>query len=279
VSTVGFIGVGDMGGGIASRIIDAGFPTVLWARRAEALAEFTAGNVDIAKTPEELAAAVDLVGVCVWSDDDVREVVAGERGVLSGARPGTIVVVHSTVAPSTCHELAARAAARDVVVLDAPVTGGRDIALAGALTVAVGGDEHAFARCRPVFDTFATTVIRLGDVGAGQVAKLLNNALFAANMALADDALTVGDALGVDPVQLEEFLRHGSGRSYALDIVARCRTSDAIRQAALPALEKDVQRLEHAAGTPPAGDLLHDGATEAVRRLHDPPAGWHDHDV
>ncbi len=159
-------------------------------------------------------------------------------------------------------------------MLDAPVSGGRNVALAGALTLAVGGDEGALARCRPVFDTFASTIVWLGDVGAGQVAKLLNNALFAANMTLADDALTVGAALGIEADQLEAFLRAGSGRSFGLDIVSRCRTSDATRRGAAPALAKDVQRLQRESEALAAGSRLRDAAAEAIHRLHDPPAGW-----
>ena len=99
-----------------------------------------------------------------------------------------------------------------------------------SLTLAVGGDADALARCRPVFDAFAGEVVHLGDVGAGQVAKLLNNTLFAANLAVADDALTLGAALGVDAGALAQFLTAGSGRSYGLDIAQMCRASEPARQ-------------------------------------------------
>ena len=226
---VGFIGVGTMGGAMVSRIVDAGFPTVLWARTGRGARPVHRAQRHTAATPAALAAAADLVGVCVWNDDDVREVVAGEHGVFAGAAPGTVVAIHSTILPSTCRELADLAAARDVFVLDAPVTGGPNVALDGALTVAVGGNEDALARAQPVFDTFASTVIRLGDVGAGQVAKLLNNAVLAANLAVADDALTLGEELGLDATVLAEFLRLGSGRSYAVDVAMMIRASDETR--------------------------------------------------
>ena len=232
-----------MGGAIATRIIHAGWNTILWARRPDALDEFRGPNVEVAGTPAELAATADVIGICVWSDDDVREVVAGERGVLEGCRPGTVIAIHSTVLPSTVRELAALAAKTGVRVVDAPVSGGRKVALGGLLTLAVGGDAGALARCRPVFDAFAGEVVRMGDVGAGQVAKLLNNTLFAANLAVADDALTLGEALGVDAGALAQFLAAGSGRSYGLDIVQKTRASEVTRQAALPALQKDVDRL------------------------------------
>lgn len=98
--------------------------------------------------------------------------------------------------------------------------------------VAFGGDHGAFTACAPVFDAFASTVVRLGDVGAGQVAKLLNNALFVANLAVADGALTLGEALGVDAAELVHFLQNGSGRSYGVEIAYRCRISPETRAAA-----------------------------------------------
>ena len=271
---VGFIGLGEMGGAIATRIIEAGWPTVLWARRPEVLADFSAANVEIADTPAALAAETDMVGVCVWTDEDVRVVVAGDEGVLAGARPGTIVVIHSTALPSTCRELAGLAAPRGVAVVDAPVSGGRNVALAGALTVAVGGDVAAVARCKPVFEAYSETLVQLGGVGTGQIAKLLNNSLFAANLAVADDALTVGSALGIDPPALAQFLASGSGRSYGLEIVQRARTSAETRAAALPALAKDVESLLTETGDDCAAKVFHQAAAAAVDRLRDPPPGW-----
>jgi 3-hydroxyisobutyrate dehydrogenase-like beta-hydroxyacid dehydrogenase len=264
-----------MGGAIATRIIHGGWPTILWARRPSALHEFRGANVEAAGTPAELATAADVIGICVWSDDDVREVVAGEQGVLAGCRPGTVIAVHSTVLPSTVRDLAALAAKTGVFVVDAPVSGGRKVALAGFLTLAVGGDERALVRCRPVFDAFAGEIVRLGDVGAGQVAKLLNNMLFAANLAVADDALTLGEAMGVDAGALAKFLGAGSGRSFGLGIAQTARGSDATRQAALPALQKDVDRLTiEAALHGIEGTSLRVAAVEALRRLRDPPLGW-----
>ncbi len=275
VTKVGFIGLGDMGGAIATRIIDAGWNTILWARRSLALDAFRGPDVEVAATPAELAATADVIGICVWSDDDVREVLTGERGVLEGCRPGAVIAIHSTVLPSTVREVAALAAKTGVHVVDAPVSGGRTVALGGSLTLAVGGDPGALACCRPVFDSFAGEVVRMGDVGAGQVAKLLNNMLFAANFAVADDAITLGEALGVDAGALAQFLRAGSGRSYALDVVQRTRASEVTRQAALPALQKDVDRLTTEASDHGIADTpLRHAAGEALRRLRDPPPGW-----
>jgi len=267
---VGFIGLGHMGAAMATRIIAAGFPTVLWARRREALAQFQ--DVEVAASPAELAAAVDFVGICVWSDDDVREVFDGEAGVLAGCKPGTVVAIHSTTAPATCRELARAGAARGVVVVDAPISGGPDAALAGSLVVAVGGDEAAVERCRPVFSTFADLIVHLGPVGSAQIAKLVNNALFCANFTLGDDALALGAALGLDPDALAQVLMRGSGRSLGVDVASRARTSTETRERALGPLEKDVRCLtsDAAPAESAAVPLFTEAARDAIRRLANP---------
>src|SRR5262249_12622569 len=140
--------------------------------------------------------------------------------------------------------------------------------------VAIGGDEAAAARCRPVFDAYSGTLVRLGEVGAGQIAKLLNNSLFAANLAVADDALTIGAGLGLDASALAEILASGSGRSSGLGIVQGARRSAEPRSAALPALAKDVESLLTETGDDHAAKPFHDAAAAAVDRLRDPPPGW-----
>lgn len=271
---MGFIGLGSMGGAMAARIVAAGWPTVLWARRPGAAEQFAGPNVEIARTPAQLAAGVDLVGVCVWDDDAVREVLGGPHGVLAGCRPGTVIAVHSTVLPRTCVEIAALAAARGAVVLDATVSGGPPAAEQGRLCLALGGDAAVIQACRPVFEAYADPIVRVGDVGAGQLAKLLNNATFAAHIAVADDALTLGRAVGLDEQGLARFLAGGSGRSFGLDIAVRFRGSAATREAARPALEKDVARFAEATAAAAGADLLRAAAAQAVERLAHPPPAW-----
>jgi 3-hydroxyisobutyrate dehydrogenase-like beta-hydroxyacid dehydrogenase len=275
--TVGFIGLGDMGGGMARRIIAAGHPTVLWARRPEALEPFTGPGVEFAGSPAELAARCDLVGVCVWHDSDVLDVCTRDDGVFAGARPGTVVAIHATVLPSTCHALAEAAAGRGVQVLDVPVSGGRAGAEAGTLVVAIGGDADAAERCRPVFQAFGDPVLYAGPLGAGQLAKLVNNTLLAANLALADDALTLGHTFGIEPEVLAQFIRHGSGGSFALDVALGVRTSDARRRSALAPMAKDLHALYEDAAIgeqAKATGLLTTAAEATVARLAAPPPEW-----
>lgn len=278
VRQVGFIGLGDMGGAIATRIIGAGFPTRLWARRPEALNGFTGASgekVENASTPAELAATVDLVGICVWDDAAVRDVLYGADGVLAGCRPGTVIAIHSTVSPATVVESAATAAKSGAVVIDAPVSGGRDVALAGGLVVAVGGDPDAVERTKPVFAAFGDKVIHVGPVGAGQYAKLINNALLAANLAVGDEALSLARALGIAPDALAEVVRHGSGRSFGLDVALAARMSADIRERTATPLRKDVSCLTVQAAPSECADaaLFTRAARQGVERLSLPP-GW-----
>src|SRR4051812_3665770 len=156
---VGFIGLGSQGGPMARRIVEGGYDVTLWARKSATLARFADTAAKTAQSPAELAAASDLVCLCVVGDDDVREVLAGDTGVLAGLAPGGIVAVHSTVHPDTCHELAEAAAGQRVSVVDAPVSGGGLVAEEGRLLVMVGGEDEVVERCRPVFATYADPIV------------------------------------------------------------------------------------------------------------------------
>ena len=239
---VGFIGLGSQGAPMARRIIDAGFPVTLWGRRPATLEPFAGTDATVADSPAKLAAACDLVCLCVRDDADVEAVTGGPDGVLAGLRPGGVIAVHSTVHPDTCRRLAAAAAAGDVRVVDAPVSGGRPAAEAGHLLVMVGGDEATVAYCRPVFASYGDPVVHLGPLGAGQVTKLLNNAAFTAHLGIAASLLALGRAFDVDSGRLGEVLLHGSGRSFALERVAAAGgTLDRIAGHAGPLLDKDVR--------------------------------------
>ncbi|MFC3961900.1 NAD(P)-dependent oxidoreductase [Nocardia jiangsuensis] len=217
---VGFIGLGSQGGPMARRIAAAGHPLVLWARRPQMLEPFADCGATVADSPAALAAASDLVCLCVVGDADVEQVVGGPEGVLSGLAPGGVIAVHSTVHPDTCLALAETAATRGVHVVDAPVSGGGQAAAEGRLLVMAGGESGVVQRCRPVFDAYAGHVLHLGSTGAGQVAKLLNNLLFTAHLAAAASAFTLGEELGVDRARLGEVLTNGTANSFALSAIA-----------------------------------------------------------
>lgn len=216
---VGFIGLGDQGRPMAEMIFKAGYSLYLWARRPASLEPFAESAAITVASPKELGEICDLVGVCVMNDDDVREVVLGDGdGVLYGMSPGNIIAIHSTVMPDTIVELDKLARERGVDIIDAPVSGGGDGAYTRSLTVMGGGDAAAFARAKPVFDTYGNPVELLGPAGAGQLLKLLNNNLVQANVALAMHALDIAEALKMDRQATGKILQVSSGNSRGLDI-------------------------------------------------------------
>jgi 3-hydroxyisobutyrate dehydrogenase len=218
---IGFVGVGQQGAPIAHRIIAAGYPTTLWARRAASLTPFADTGAAVAPSLGQLGRAADVLGVCVVNDEDVRSVLLGPDGALAAMAVDSVVAIHSTVHPATCRQVAEAAADVGVSVVDAPVSGGPAVAAAGRLLVLVGGTATAAERVRPLLATFGDPVLHLGPLGSGQLAKVINNALMVAQLGLADDALRIGVGLDLDPVVLGSALAHGSGASAALDVRRR----------------------------------------------------------
>ncbi|MQY18774.1 NAD(P)-dependent oxidoreductase [Nocardia macrotermitis] len=246
---VGFIGLGSQGGPMARRIAEEGFATTLWARRPASLEPYADTAAKTAATPAELAAASDLVCLCVVGDDDVRQVLESEQGVLAGMRPGGIIAIHSTIHPDTCRELAEKAAAQGISLIDAPVSGGGMAAEARRLLVMVGGAAEAVERARPVFASYGDPIVHLGDVGSGQTTKLLNNLLFTANLATSQSALELGNALGVDAARLGEVITHGTANSFALSRVTGGHTLEQLAVHAAGLLHKDVSLIAELAST------------------------------
>jgi 3-hydroxyisobutyrate dehydrogenase len=268
---VGFIGLGSQGGPMARRIIEGGFPTTLWARRPASVEPFADTSAKVAPSPAELAAASDLVCLCVVGESDIEEIANGEHGLLAGLKPDSVIAVHSTVHPDTCKALANQAGGKGVSVIDAPVSGGGPAAAEGRLMVMVGGEADKVERCRPVFETYGDPVVHLGELGTGQTTKLLNNLLFTANLGTAATALSLAQSLGIAPDRLTEVVSRGSGNSFALNVIGDEGTLDRLAGLAGTLLQKDVRLIvdlaEQAATN--AGAVL--DAAEAALTLMDHP--------
>jgi 3-hydroxyisobutyrate dehydrogenase len=188
----------------------------------------------------ELAKQCGHVGVCVVNDADVEAVCAD---LIPNMRPGSIIAIHSTILPETCLRLEAQCAARGIGLVDAPVSGGQPAAEAGALTVMCGAKPEHFEAARPVFETFGKLIVLLGEAGAGQRAKIINNSLMAANMGLAQAALDAGEALGCDRKSLAELVNASSGRSFGFEVLARMPSPATFAHGAAM-LAKDVALLK-----------------------------------
>lgn len=251
----GFIGLGSQGGPMARRIAELGHPLTIWARRSGTIEAFADTGAMVASSPAEVGRASDVVGICVVADTDVEEVVLGADGVLAGMEPGGIVAVHSTVHPETCRRLAERAGRRGIDLIDAPVSGGGGAAAQGRLLVMVGGEEAVLERARPVLAAYGDPIVHLGPVGSGQVAKLLNNLVFTAQLALALETYEFAHRLGLGREALAQVLAAGSGASFGAQVVAGSGFGTAgLRQVAATVLTKDVNLMHDVAekaGTEP----------------------------
>lgn len=217
---VGFIGLGSQGGPMAEMIAGSQFDLHVWARREQVRADYRSRGIGVAESPAALAAGCDLMCLCVTGDDDVRELVES-AGVLNAMVPGSTLVIHSTVSPDTCRDIAAAAAARGVAVLDAPVSGSGEAARNRRLLVLVGGDADVLEKVRPVLSSYGDPVLRVGAVGDAQRVKIVNNLACIGNMAVADLALRLGETHGIDRSVLRQALLNGSGRSFSLDALDR----------------------------------------------------------
>jgi 3-hydroxyisobutyrate dehydrogenase len=238
---VGFVGLGSQGAPMARRIIDAGHPLTIWARRPESVEPFADTEATVARSPAELAENSDIVCLCVVNDADVASVITRDDGVLTGLAAGGVIAIHATVHPVTCHRMAAHATTHGVDVVDAPVSGGGIAAAEGKLLVMVGGDDAVVERVRPVFVTYADPVLHLGPLGSGQMAKLLNNFVFTAQLTVAAETYDFAARLGIDRAAMAEVLANGSGGSRAADIVAGSAFDlSGLRQVAATLLVKDV---------------------------------------
>ena len=252
----GFIGLGSQGGPMAQRMIDAGLPVVLWARRRESLEPYADSGAEFADSVAQLGEQVQHVGICVVDDNGVRQIC---DQLIPAMRPGGRIVIHSTVHPKLCQELAIKAAENELELLDAPVSGGGQGAADGTLTVMVGGNAQVLEAVRPVLDTFAGLIIHLGEVGAGQMAKLVNNNMMAANLAIAHHGLEAAESLGIDRQAFAELVKVSSGRSFGFEVCARLPNPQAFAHGAR-LLEKDVRLLGETITESPCYDAIRDTA-------------------
>ncbi|WP_329239384.1 NAD(P)-dependent oxidoreductase [Actinoallomurus sp. NBC_01490] len=221
---VGFIGLGDQGLPMATAIAEAGFPLHAWARRPTSLDGLRGVSHVRHDGIRDLAASCDIVGLCVSTDEDVLRLVTG--GLLDALRPGAVVVNHGTGLPANAVRLTEICAPAGVEVLDAPVSGGRPAAEERRLTTMVGGPRTAAERCEPVFSSFSRHVVHLGGAGAGQTAKLFNNALLMMNQANITEIVDLAIELGMDPARLVGVLKLGSASSAALTLLNTMVTLD-----------------------------------------------------
>ena len=215
---VAFLGLGVMGYPMAGHLARAGHSVTVYNRTAaksQAWAAEYGGTA--AASPRDAAAGADMVFACVGNDDDLRSVVLGESGALAGMAPGAVFIDHTTASAEVARALYAAARALGLQFVDAPVSGGQAGAVNGALTVMCGGDAAPFDAMRPVAMAFAKAVTRVGDSGAGQLAKMVNQVCIAGLVQALSEGIAFGQKAGLDMAQVLEVIGKGAAQSWQMD--------------------------------------------------------------
>lgn len=269
ITRVGFIGLGIMGAPMAANLLKAGFEVTVWNRspsRTQRLLEAGANGAD---SPADVAAASEVTLSCVTNSGDVEEVALGPNGVIDGARPGSVYIDCSTIAPEMARKVAAALAKRDVAMLDAPVSGGDIGAQAGTLAVMVGGESATFERCLPVLEAMGKTIVHVGPNGAGQVVKLCNQIAGGLNLLAAAEAIGLARRAGVDPEKMLEVVSAGAAGSWMLSNLApRAVRGDFAPGFMVDLMQKDLRLVLDAANethTPLPGTALVSQLFQAIQ--------------
>jgi len=214
---VGFIGLGLMGRPMALNLIKAGHTVHVWSRRRASMQPLLEAGAGDCASAAEVARRAPVTISMVADAPDVEQVTLGADGIAAGAAAGHIHIDMSTIAPAAAQYIAARLAARGVTALDAPVSGGEGGAIAGTLTIMIGGDAAAFERVRPLFEAMGQSVTRIGEAGAGQVAKACNQIINGVGVASVAEALNFAHKSGVDATKVREALLGGFAWSRILE--------------------------------------------------------------
>ena len=214
---VGFVGLGIMGRPMALNLVNGGHAVTVWARRNESMAPLIAAGAQGAQSPAAVAATVDVVFSMVADAPDVRDVMLGHQGVVQGKHAGLIAVDMSTIPPAAAKNIGADLSAHGVCFLDAPVSGGEVGAVAGTLSIMVGGDQAAFDKVQPVFACMGKNVVYIGETGAGQVAKAANQILTGVGVLAVAEAMAFAKKNGTDPAKVREALLGGFAGSKILE--------------------------------------------------------------
>lgn len=220
---IGFIGAGRMGAPMVRRLAGAGHRVRALGRDDEKRSAVAELGAEPVSSSREAVSDAEVAIVCVFTDDQVLGL---GPDLIDEMPEGAVLVLHTTGSPRTAEALAERGAARGISVIDAPVSGGPHDIAAGTVTVFAGGPEDAVARAREALTAYADPVLHVGPVGAGQRVKLVNNALFAAQIGAVAEGVRLGDRLGIDEATLLTALTHGSAASRALGGIAATGSAD-----------------------------------------------------
>lgn len=213
---IGFIGLGIMGRGMAHNLLKAGADLTVWNRTRSKMNEFLEAGANGAETPADLAGQCQVIITCVSDTPDVEEVILGQDGVIHGIQAGALVVDMSTISPHATRQIAEELAEKEAHMLDAPISGGNEGAEEGTLSIMIGGDAEQVRRAMPAFEAMGETITHVGDLGAGQTVKLVNQILVVINTLAMSEALLFAQAGGLDLQKTLDAVATGAAGSWML---------------------------------------------------------------
>ena len=217
---IGFIGLGIMGKPMSKNLLKAGYQLVVYDIVTAALEEVVAAGAEKGASPKDVAAKTEVIITMLPNSPQVKEVVLGKGGVIESAKPGSILIDMSSIAPLVSREVAAKLAEKKIRMLDAPVSGGEPKAIDGTLSIMVGGNKADFDEFFPLMKAMGASVVLCGEIGAGNVTKLANQIVVAANIAAVSEALVLATKAGVNPDLVYQAIRGGLAGSTVLDAKA-----------------------------------------------------------
>lgn len=245
--SIAFLGAGQMGLPMVRRLVAAGHLVTAYARRSEVREQIEAAGASAAADPSRAVVDADAVIVCLFSDAQVGEVAFGAGGFINAMAPGALLISHVTGSPATPRALADAGAAAGIRVVDAPVSGSAVDIEAGRLTVLLGGETRDVEAAREVLRAYGDPLLSIGPLGSAMAVKLLNNALFAAQVQLAGEVERIASGFGVDLATVAPAILASSGRSYAMDVAGRNGSMAMVVERAGHFLYKDVAVVEEVA--------------------------------
>ena len=213
---IGFVGLGTMGEAMAGHLAAAGHPLTVWNRSPGRAAALVDAGASLAATPAGLAAASDVIVICVSDTPDVESVLFGPDGIAEGGAPGALVIDCSTIAPGATREFATRLAERGVALVDAPVSGGSEGAQKATLTIFVGGSSADFERAQPILSRIGKTITHVGPIGSGQAVKAVNQVILAGAYLGVAEGIVLAIKAGLDVEQVAAALGGGAAQSWVL---------------------------------------------------------------
>ncbi len=217
MNKIGFIGLGIMGKPMAKNLMKAGYGLIVYDIIPEVVDQLVAAGAEKGLSPRDVSSRCKIIITMLPNSPEVREVISGKDGIIEGAQPGSVVIDMSSISPVATKELCGELKNRDVILLDAPVSGGEPKAIEGTLAIMVGGDEEAFEKVKEILLCMGSSAVHIGDSGSGNVAKLANQIIVAMNITAMSEAMVFAAKAGVSPEKVFNAISGGLAGSTVLN--------------------------------------------------------------